>query len=124
MPEKPLSQKNLDIALVRHLLGSIDLSDVKEEEQTEGERKEYCGAICAVFPRLEKDMKRFLYDQLMFVSNQADTWERVIFGRGTFNGMSLLYEHWKKANDEHLEKTKPKETFDKHSPIGQIDETL
>lgn len=109
------------ITLLRHQLGSIDLSDVKEdEEMTEAERREYCAAIFAVFPRLEKDIKKFLYQQLMFSSNNATTWEQVIFGRGTFNGIDLLLDHWQKAQAEHI--PAPKENFDVHSPIGEINE--
>jgi len=109
------------IVLMRHLLGSIDLSDVPEEkEMSEGEEKEYCAAISAVFPRLEKDIKKFLYDQLHFSSNQADTWERVIFGRGTFNGMDILLNHWRIANNKHLERSKPKEEFDASHPLPEI----
>lgn len=103
------------------MLGSIDLSDLEEDEDMgENERKEYCAAISAVFPRIEKDIKRFLHEQLMFVCNQAETWERVIFGRGTFNGMDLLLEHWKKAHMEHTAKTIPEEPGDKTNPIGEI----
>ena len=107
------------LALQRHLLGSIDLSDIEEdEEMSETERKAYCAAIFAVFSRIEKDLKKALYDQLMFSSNQADTWEKVIFSRGTFNGMSLMLERWKKAASEHQKP--PEEDFDRHSPLGEI----
>lgn len=94
-------KKDNSIILLRHELGSIDLHDIEAETMSEGERKEYCAAIFAVFPRLEKDIKKFLYAQLMFASNEADTWERVIFARGTFNGMDILLEHWKRAAMEH-----------------------
>lgn len=109
-----------DIVLMRHMLGSIDLSDVKEEEMTEGQRAEYCNTISAVYPVLEKDIKRLLYAQLMFASNQAETWDGVIFGRGTFNGMDILLEHWKKAYDEHIAKTRPKEAFDSTQILSEI----
>ena len=107
------------LGLQRHLLGSIDLSDV-DEEMNESERKEYVAAISAVFPRLEKDIKKFLYQQLMYSSNQAENWEQVIFGRGTFNGLSLLLEYWKTINQEQLEKSIPKQQFDANVPIGEI----
>lgn len=107
-------------ALMRHMLGSIDLSDVEEKEMTENERKEYCASISAVWPRLEKDIKMFEYMQLMYSVNQAETWEKTIFGRGTFNGMDILFNHWKKASDEHQERLKP-EIFDKHDVIGSIE---
>jgi hypothetical protein len=90
------------IALQRNLLGSIDLSDLDNSEETEQERKDYCAAIFAIYPRIEKDLKKFMYEQLLFSSNQAVSWEQVIFGRGTFNGLSLMLEHWKLAQAEHI----------------------
>lgn len=114
-------QEEASSALLRHQLGSIDLSDVTEdEEMSESERRDYCAAIFAVFPRLEKDIKKFLYQQLMFSSNNATTWEQVIFGRGTFNGIDLLLDHWQKAQAEHI--PPPQEDFDRHSPIGDFGE--
>lgn len=113
-----------DLRLLRHHLGSIDLSDLEEKEMSEGERKEYCAAISAVWPRLEKDIKKFLYRQLLFISNEAETWERVIFGRGTYNGIALLEEHWRQADAEHRGEVKEKspKKFDEHAPIGSVEE--
>lgn len=113
------------LKLIRHQLGSIDLSDVKEEETelSETKRRAYCAAIFAVYPRLEKDIKKMLYLQLMFNSNEAGDWSQVIFGRGTFNGMDLLLSKWKKAQAEHLanlkenEEDKPK---DKTNPMPEL----
>ena len=114
MPDKELS-----LEAMRHLLASIDLSDV-EEDMNENERKEYIAAISAVFPRLEKDIKRFLHLQLMFVSNNAQDMNQISFGRGTFNGMDLLLNHWKKAHFEHTAKGAPEEEGDKYSPIVEL----
>jgi len=102
-------EKNQSIELQRHLLGSINLNDIENKEMGEVERKNYCAIIFTVFPTLEKDIKQFLYEQLMFSSNQADTWEKVIFGRGTFNGMDILLKHWQGAANEHIENLKLKE---------------
>lgn len=108
------------IELLRHQLGSVDLSDIEDKEMTEGERKEYCASISAVFPRLEKDIKHFLHQQLLFVSNSAENWEQVVFGRGTFNGINLLLEHWEKAHLEHQERGREDRDFDRASPIGEL----
>ena len=113
-----MSETNLD--LMRHLLGSIDLSDIKDEEMNESERKEYIAVISGVFPRLEKDIKKFLYAQLMFSSNNAENWEQVIFGRGAFNGMDLLLNHWKKAYNEQMGEQVPDEKVDENNPISEI----
>lgn len=110
------------IELIRHGLGIIDLSDINddEEEMPEQERREYCATIHAVFPRLEKDIKKFLAKQLLFVSNKSENWEQVLVGRGAFGGMDLLLEHWRIANQEHIDRSLPTESFDKHNPIGDI----
>ena len=93
--------KDQSIELQRKLLGSIDLKDLEEKDQSAEDRKNYCAAIFSVFPRLEKDLKRFMHEQLMFSSIQAATWEQVLFGRGTFNGLDLMLEHWKTAAAEY-----------------------
>lgn len=108
-----------DLEVLRHELASIDLSDIEEEDMTESERTEYVAAISAVFPRLEKDIKKFLHAQLMFVSNNAQDMNQVSFGRGTFNGMVLLLENWKRAHEEHTVK-EPKEEFGKHDVVGEL----
>lgn len=116
------------LILLRNELGSIDLSDLDildieevqgEEEMSEADRKAYCSAISAVFPRLEKDIKRAMYQQLLLTFSTADNMDKITLGQGTFNGMSLLLRHWRIAHLEHSEKGKPKEEFDRHSPIGE-----
>lgn len=109
------------IELLRHLLGSIDLSDVEDiKELSEEEKRAHIDIIGAAFPYIEKDIKKFLYEQLMFSSNQAMDWDQVLVGRGTFNGMDLLLEHWKKDRVEYLAKAQPKDQFDEHNPVGEI----
>ena len=108
------------IELQRHLLGSIDLSDLDDKEMDESQHREYCAAIFSVFPRLAKDIKKFLYEQLLFSSMKAATWDEVLVGRGVFAGGELLLEKWQLAAKEHEERVKTKEEFDKASPIPEI----
>lgn len=118
-----MSESNFD--LMRNLLGSVDLSDLditevsKKEEMSEGKRKEYCSAISTVFLILEKDIKRLMYKQLLLTFSTADNMDKIALGQGTFNGMSLLLEHWRIAHLEYIGKPQP-EKFDKHLPIGEI----
>lgn len=107
------------IEIIRHILGSIDLSDVEERDQTPEERKEYCGIISASFPTLEKDIKALLHAQLLYASNQAEDWDKVIFARGTFNGMSLLLEKWRQAHMEHHARGRP-DSLDETNPLPEI----
>ena len=106
---------------MRHALGSIDLADLEDEPPaTPEQRKAYCARIAAVWPVIEKDMKRLMHEQLMFSSQQAATWEQAIMGRGTFNGADLLYEKWLAAFNEHMNETKKPEEFDKTNPLPEI----
>ena len=106
MPE-PTVADQASIQLLRHQLGSIDLSDLKDKVvdeakvMSEAERRDYCAAIFAVWPRLEKDLKEFLHTQLMFISNNAESWDQVMIARGTFNGLDLVFQHWKSAVSEY-----------------------
>ncbi len=113
--------KDQSIKLIRHGLSVVDLSDVENDDnpQTEAERKEYCSAIAAIYPRIKKDIERFLYRQLMFTSNQAETWEQVLVGRGTFAGMEMLLDYWRAINQEYVDRIVPQD-FDKNSPIGEL----
>ena len=107
--------------LIRHHLGAIDLASLMEEEKQAGteERKEYCAAIFAVLPRIETDVKRLLYQQALFITKNAENWDQVVFGRGVFDGMAQLLEHWRVAAGEHMSRNR-KEPFDPHEPIGTV----
>lgn len=112
--------KEPTIALQRAILGSVNLSHISKKDESEQDRRDYCAAIFSVFPRLEKTLKEMMQEQLLFSSNEADTWERVIFGRGTFNGMALLLENFERASKEHEANSKPEEAFDRHNPVPSV----
>lgn len=119
----PIKKKEATLALMRHLLGSIDLSDIEDKpyrkDMSEAERREYCSVIFAAFPRLEKDIKEFMYDQLMFANLEAEDMLQVALARGTFNGLDLLLNHWKKASIEF--QAKPKEGTDNpNNPLPEL----
>lgn len=90
-----------------------------EQPMTEAERNEYCSSIASIFPRIEKDIKRFLFKQIMFNSNLSATWEEVLTGRGVFAGQEMLLDYWRSVNQEYLDRVSQKE-FEKNSPLGEI----
>lgn len=107
--------------LIREHLASIDLSKVEDEkEMSEQDRRDYCAAIHAVFPRLEKDMKKFLYQQLLQTSKESETWDQVLFGRGVFDGIAQLLAYWNQASQEHVANSTVENEFNKHAPMGEI----
>lgn len=80
---------------------TLELPETKE--QGEAERKEYCGAIFALFPRIEKDIKEKMYEELVKTYTEADDFNKVLRGQGIMEGMAILLEHWRLANLEHQE---------------------
>jgi hypothetical protein len=117
MPQK----EDQSIKLLRHQLGSIDLEDLSEEkEMSEADRESYCAQIFAVFSLIEKDIKKMLYQQLMFSANNTEDWGQVLFSRGTFNGMYLLLEQWKKAFVEYQDKHKIEKEVNKNNPLPEL----
>ena len=107
-----------EIKLIRHSVGSIDISDIKDEERTESERKNYVGQIYAVFPAIEKDIQRLMKEQILLIA-EAENFDKLNFGRGTCNGISLLYELWKGVAAEA--KPQPKEEIKNvNSPVGEL----
>ena|SRR3990167_201597 len=100
---------------------TLDLSDVStpKKEMTEQERKEYCASISAVFPRIEKDIRKLMYEQLVETYTGADSWDKVLEGRGRLDGMAYLLEHWKSAHMENIAKP-TSDIIDKSSPIPEI----
>lgn len=119
MTDKEMGEKSLQ--LIRHQLGSVDLSDVREDpELKEEEQKNYDAAISAVMHHLERDIKRLQYQQLEFMGLNAEHYGQVIFGRGTFNGADLLLHLWKEAHTRHLARSEGNEQPDQSTPIGEI----
>ena len=118
---KELDEKSL--TLIRHQLCSIDLKDIEDNEMSASEAKDYNASISAIFPRLEKDMKKFLHEQLMFIANKSENWNQVIFGRGTYNGIDLLLNHWRQAHTAHTARSGEGEgeKFDEHKVIGEVE---
>lgn len=119
------AKKDLSLDLIRHQLASIDLSDIEDKkfrkDMTQAERDAYCSAIFAVWPRLEKDLKEFMHDQLLFVCNNAEDMLQVSFGRGTFNGFDFLFDYWQTAASEWESKGKEdKDEGDKNNPMPEL----
>jgi hypothetical protein len=115
MPKK----KATSLDLMRQILGSITIQDIEEKDLSETERKAYCAAIFAVYPRIEKDILRATNEQLRLTFETADNMDKVTLGQGTVNGMSILLELWKKAASEYEAKS-GKEDFDENNPIAEL----
>lgn len=108
------------LKLVRHRLGSIDISDAEGKEMSGTDRAAYCAALHAVFPRLEADIRKLLYQQTLWSVKESANWDQVIWGRGVIEGMAMLHELWKQASQEHVENSTKDEPAEKHSPFGEV----
>lgn len=100
----------------------------ESEELNEEERKAHNAAIFAVFPRLEKDIKAKMYEQLIQTYSEnvgmAKTREEIVLatvrGNGIMEGMAQLLEKWEREAATHRADIQPKESFDKHESINTI----
>jgi len=111
------------VTLTRHLLNSIDLGDARSKlTMTPEERKEYVARISSNFDLLERLLKRLVIAQeeamargameLKSVSDKPET--QVVFGRGTINGIMLVWDELDGYFKEHMENLpRGKESFDK-----------
>lgn len=87
---------------------NIQLEIPKEEPQTEQERHDHCAAIFAVFPRIKKDIKEKMYEQLtnlysVGIGTSKTKEERdfeIIRGNGILEGMAILLTDWQAAATE------------------------
>lgn len=88
---------------------NLTLELPREKEQSEQERKDYCAAIFAIYPRLERDVKEKMYEELVKTysinAGTSKTREEIVLatirGNGIMEGMAILLESWQQANTEH-----------------------
>ena len=80
-------------------------------------RKVYISRIAAVWDILESEIKNAICEQVDYSVRFAETWDMSLLGRGGINMGEVLLERFSKLKEEHVENTKPKEPFDKHSVI-------
>lgn len=122
MTKKNVEKNSFElIRELRHSLGLIDVADLERKEESEQDRRDYCAAIFAIFPRLKKDLYQAMSEQWDFTMNKAEIWEQSLLGRGGFSMADVLLKKWETAANEYVAKSKDKkEEFDKHSPLPEI----
>lgn len=117
--------------LLRHLLGSIDFSDVEEELGDEGERARAGDAELFYKKHFEKLIKKFILEQLRFIGMGTvdkkgrkfgiEDDKQLKFAQGTINGLSLI-KNWfeeqvaislSRFEEGKEEEPKPGEPFEK-----------
>lgn len=110
------------IALLRHQLGSINLDDARDvKEMTEDERAEYLGRVAVAWKLIMEPMlKKFVISQEEFMAKNANGEIQYAFSRGTINGLLLVRDELEKLYSEHIERTRPKEGFDRNAIIEKL----
>jgi len=94
--------------LTRHLLGSIDLSDVEplKRNLTPDQRQAYVAEMSSVFVRIKPLLKDFIEKQKDFMASGGEMYhgqeeKQIIFARGTINGLYLILDELQKLYREH-----------------------
>ena len=86
--------------LLRHELASINMDDIQELIETRLSNQnvlERAGATETYYKAyLEKVLKLLLYEQLAFIGKEAINDPQTQFGRGTFNGITLVKDWMEK----------------------------
>ena len=102
--------------LLRHLLASIDLSDIehlKDIKLNDTDAMARAGDTETFYKsHFENVLKLFIQQQLEFISKEAVSNDQLQFGRGTFNGLMLIKEWCEKQKNLSLSRFDKKETLD------------
>lgn len=113
----PRKEESTNAALMRHLLGSIDLSDVKALPFKDAERKDFAATIGIAYPKMERVINQLIAEHKDFaLTHDGDR----VFQEGTLNGFYIALEAFQEWRDEHQENTKPKEDFDPHTTLPEL----
>jgi len=108
------------VALIRHLLGSVDLDDIELNDMAPDERKEYVGKATAAYQgTIKQEGKRLLKAQEEFVARQAEPFN-LLFARGTVNGITLFMEIYEDMQIEHRENNKQPEKFNARAMFPEL----
>lgn len=88
--------KKEELELIRHNVGSINLSDIEKlkEERISEDAEKQRAADAEIFYKnhFEKLLKLFIQKQLEFIAEEATDIEKLAFSRGTINGFTLINE--------------------------------
>jgi hypothetical protein len=110
--------------LIRHQLGSIDLSDVEIEEMSENERAQYIGVAVGAFGNtIKQEAKKLLKAQEEYLSRTVDNEKTLMFSRGTVNGIMLILETYEDYRKEYIAREKKPDDFDPRNLFPEIEKS-
>jgi len=107
----------------RHILGSIDLSNMLDINSfTPTDKLNYLKDAETIFQSVvfQNEMKTMIQAQLEFIGMNAANYDEVIMGRGTMNGFSLMQERFSILHNEYRQAIKPEDRdFDPFNPLPE-----
>lgn len=107
----------------RHVLGSINLSDLVDVNLlTPTDKLNYLKEAEGMFQNttFQNELKTMIQAQLEFIALNAANYEEVIMGRGTMNGLSLMLERFSTLHNEYKQATKLEDKdFDPFNPLPE-----
>lgn len=110
-----MDKKELEKAkdINKHQLGSIDLSDIEEAENTlltDVEMMELASQAETFYKQhFKKVLKLLTQKQLQFIGEQAQGDAQLMFGRGTINGIYLIDEWFNQKISESMSRFQKEE---------------
>jgi hypothetical protein len=111
-----------DVALMRHLLGSIDLVDMQPiSNMRPQQRKDFAARIEVAHRDIKRIVNQIIVDQKEFAFTQDGDF---MFTKGTVNGLYLVLDALEEWHNEHLENSKPREDFDPHATLPELLERI
>jgi hypothetical protein len=107
----------------RHVLGSINLSDVVDINSfTPADKLNYLKVAEGVYQNevFQNELKMMVQAQLEFIGLNAANYDEVIMGRGTMNGCTLMLERFSILHNEYRQAIKPEDKdFDPFNPLPE-----
>ena len=107
----------------RHVLGSINLSDMVDiGSLTPADKLNYLKEAEGVYQNevFQNELKIMVQAQLEFIGLNAANYDEVIMGRGTMNGFSLMQERFSILHNEYRQAIKPEDKdFDPFNPLPE-----
>ena len=114
--------------VTRHQLGSVNPSNLRElAGLDEVEQKERSAEAALIYTKkfFKREIDLLKDSQVYAMAQEYDGQSQHDFGKGTVNGIALVYEHIETLAGKHLSETAPKEEYDKYgtnpeTPISTI----
>ncbi len=110
----------LSVRLIRHQLGSIDLSD-REPIRLEGEAREtYLARLSSTYEIYKNELDKLLVTQEQYMGRQVEDEKQLMFARGTVNGIMLVMDIFDGYMEEYKAINSGRKPFDKKKLFPEV----